>query len=159
MDVKFDIKGLPELKRRLDTLSDDMRYKGGRFALRKAAQAVRDQAKQNALRLDDEQTGRSIADNIAERWNSRLFKQTGNLGFRVGILKGAVLPEKGERVDFSAGAQTPHWRLLEFGTQKMPAQPFMRPAIQKNLTAISEIFVTQYNLALDRALKRQANAK
>lgn len=156
MDVEFQVKGLEALSQRVELLKRDIAYKGGRFALRKAAQMLRDEAKENALRMDDSDTGRSIADNIAERWNGRLFKRTGDLGFRVGVLKGAVLPKKGEKPDFSTGAPTPHWRLLEFGTEKMAARPFMRPAIEQNLSKISEVFVQNYNLAIDRALKRQA---
>jgi HK97 gp10 family phage protein len=156
--VEFDIKGLDSLLGKLAAVTYDLKRKGGRSALRRAAQLVADKAKEGAEKLDDSATGRSIAKNIALRWNGRLFKQTGNLGFRVGVLKGAVLPKRGERPDLSAGGPTPHWRLWEFGTEKMQGSPFMRSALADNINAATETFVSEYEKAIDRALKR-ATAK
>lgn len=152
--VEFDIKGLDSLLGKLAAVTYDLKRKGGRSALRRAAQLVADKAKEGAEKLDDSATGRSIAKNIALRWNGRLFKQTGNLGFRVGVLKGAVLPKRGERPDLSAAGPTPHWRLLEFGTEKMGASPFMRSALADNINGATETFVSEYEKAIDRALKR-----
>ena len=151
--VEFSITGLDSLLGKLDSVTDDVKRKGGRTALRKAAQIVAEKAKEGARRVDDSATGRSIADNVAIRWNGRLFKRTGDLGFRVGILHGAVLRNGG---DLSANSPTPHWRLLEFGTEKMRARPFMRSALADNISAVTDEFVRQYGLALDRALKRAA---
>lgn len=149
--LEFSLTGLDSLLGKLESVSYDVKRKGGRTALRKAAQIVAEKAKDGARRVDDSKTGRSIADNVAIRWNGRLFKRTGDLGFRVGILHGAVLRNGG---DLSANSPTPHWRLLEFGTEKMRAQPFMRSALADNISAVTNEFVSQYGLALDRALKR-----
>eukprot|EP00456_Euglypha_rotunda_P060194 TRINITY_DN50387_c0_g1_i5.p1 TRINITY_DN50387_c0_g1~~TRINITY_DN50387_c0_g1_i5.p1 ORF type:complete len:151 (-),score=16.54 TRINITY_DN50387_c0_g1_i5:11-463(-) len=129
----FTIDGLDELVAKLEGLSYETRRKGGRTALRKAAQLVANAAKDGARRHDDPDTGRSIADNIVVRWDAKRFKRTGDLAFRVGVLKGAILPKDGESVDASVGAPTPHWRLIEFGTSKMRAQPFMRPALAEKI--------------------------
>jgi HK97 gp10 family phage protein len=153
-DVSFKITGLDSLLGKLENLKYETKKKGGRFALRKAAQLVRDAAKQNAQGLDDPETGRAISDNIADRWNSRLNKQTGDLGFRVGVLQGARLPKPGAQVSEGQGAPTPHWRLLEFGTEKMVARPFMRPALANNIGAATDTFVREYEKAIDRAIKR-----
>jgi HK97 gp10 family phage protein len=153
-DFEVTLTGVDALNKKLEGLSYDMAKKGGRFALRKAAQVIRDQARQNARRVDDSDTGRSIAANIIEKWNGRVNKQTGNLGFRIGVNQGAVLPKKGERPDESAGGPTPHWRLLEFGTEKMPARPFMVPAMNQAAQAAADKFIVSYSQALDRALKR-----
>ncbi len=154
-EVKFNIEGLPALSARLDGLSYDLKRKGGRFALRKAANLLRDKAKDNAARLDDSATAQSIADNVAVRWSGRTFKRTGNLMFRVGVMYGAQTTGTNDK----STPPTPHWRLLEFGTEKMRAQPFMRPAMSQNLDAISAEFVSQYNKAIDRALKKAAKGK
>jgi len=151
--VEFSITGLDSLLGKLDSVTDDVKRKGGRTALRKAAQIVAEKAKEGARRVDDSATGRSIADNVAIRWNGRLFKRTGDLGFRVGILHGAVLRNGG---DLSANSPTPHWRLLEFGTEKMQARPFMRSALADNISAVTNEFLSQYEKAIDRAIKRAA---
>lgn len=151
--VEFSILGLDGLLGKLSAVSVDVRHKGGRAALRKAAQVVVQKAKEGAERIDDKATGRSISDNIALRWNGRLFKRTGDLGFRIGVLHGAVLKDGG---DLSSNAPTPHWRLIEFGTEKMPAAPFMRPALADNITLVTSTFVTEYEKAIDRAIRRAA---
>ncbi|MDZ3990374.1 HK97-gp10 family putative phage morphogenesis protein [Pseudomonas sp. Teo4] len=154
--VEFSITGLDSLLGKLDSISYDVRRKGGRAALRKAAQIVAQKAKEGAERIDDKATGRSISDNIALRWNGRLFKQTGDLGFRIGVLHGAVLAKKGEEVDTSTNAPTPHWRLIEFGTELMAAAPFMRPALANSISEVTNTFVTEYEKAIDRAIRRAA---
>ncbi|MCE0881055.1 HK97-gp10 family putative phage morphogenesis protein [Pseudomonas putida] len=151
--VEFSILDLEGLLGKLATVSVDVRHKGGRAALRKAAQVVVQKAKEGAERIDDKATGRSISDNIALRWNGRLFKRTGDLGFRIGVLHGAVLKDGG---DLSSNAPTPHWRLIEFGTEKMPAAPFMRPALADNISLVTNTFVIEYEKAIDRAIRRAA---
>ncbi|HDS1781162.1 TPA: HK97 gp10 family phage protein [Pseudomonas putida] len=151
--VEFSILGLDSLLGKLGEVSVDVRRKGGRAALRKAAQLVVQKAKVGAERIDDKATGRSISDNIALRWNGRLFKRTGDLGFRIGVLHGAVLKDGG---DLSTNAPTPHWRLIEFGTEKMPAAPFMRPALADSISEVTNTFVTEYEKAIDRAIRRAA---
>lgn len=151
--VEFSILGLDGLLGKLSAVSVDVRHKGGRAALRKAAQVVVQKAKEGAERIDDKATGRSISDNIALRWNGRLFKRTGDLGFRIGVLHGAVLKDGG---DLSTNAPTPHWRLIEFGTEKMPAAPFMRQALADSISEVTNTFVTEYEKAIDRAIRRAA---
>lgn len=152
-DVEFSITGLDGFLGKLGSLSYDVRRKGGRAALRKAAQVLMQKAKDGAERIDDKETGRSIADNIALRWNGKLFKQTGDLGFRVGVLHGAVLKDGG---DLGPNSPTPHWRLIEFGTEKMAAVPFMRPALANSISEVTNTFVTEYEKAIDRAIRRAA---
>ncbi|EJO5057942.1 HK97 gp10 family phage protein [Pseudomonas aeruginosa] len=154
--VEFSITGLDSLLGKLDSVTEDVKRRGGRAALRKAAMIVVQAAKQGAAKIDDPGTGRSISDNIALRWNGRLFKRTGDLGFRIGVLHGAVLPKKGERSDKSANAPTPHWRLLEFGTEDMRAHPFMRSALADNIAEVTSTFVSEYEKGIDRAIKRAA---
>ncbi|WP_448176618.1 HK97-gp10 family putative phage morphogenesis protein [Pseudomonas putida] len=151
--VEFSITGLDSLLGKLESVSYDVRRKGGRAALRKAAQVVVQKAKEGAERIDDKETGRSIADNIALRWNGKLFKQTGDLGFRVGVLHGAVLKDGG---DLSPNSPTPHWRLIEFGTENMAAVPFMRPALANSISEVTATFVSEYEKAIDRAIRRAA---
>ena len=150
---EFNLEGGESLLGKFEAISYDLKRKGGRSALRKAAKVVADKAKQNAERVDDPETGRSISANIALRWNGKLFKRSGDLGFRVGVLHGAILKNGGDK---SANAPTPHWRLLEFGTQNMSSQPFMRKALADNISEVTSTFITAYEKAIDSAIKRAA---
>ena len=151
--IKFNIIGRDELFAKFESIAYDLKKNGGRSALRKAAMLVVNQAKQNAASIDDPVTGRSIADNVALRWDGKLFKRTGDLGFRVGILHGAVLKKGG---DTSANAPTPHWRLIEFGTEKMHAKPFFAKSLSENIDKVTDKFLSEYEKAIDRAIKRAA---
>ncbi|MFX2625592.1 HK97-gp10 family putative phage morphogenesis protein [Enterobacter asburiae] len=151
--IDFSITGVDSLLGKLDSISDDLRRRGGRAALRKAANVIVDRAKTNASRIDDPLTGRSITANVAMRWNGRLFKKTGNLGFRIGVLHGAVLKK---HPDLGENAPTPHWRLIEFGTENVRAQPFMRPAAESSVSEVVNVFATEYEKSIDRAIKRAA---
>lgn len=151
--VQFSLIGLDSLLGKLATVNEDVKRKGGRSALRKAAQVIAAKAKEGAERIDDKGTGRSISDNIALRWNGRLFRASGDLGFRIGVLHGAVLQNGG---DLSPNSPTPHWRLIEFGTEKMAAVPFMRPALADNISDVTNTFVSEYEKAVDRAIRRAA---
>ena len=149
--VEFSISGLDSLLGQLDAVAYDVKRKGGRAALRKAAQVVMHKAKEGAERIDDKATGRSIADNIVLRWNGRLFRRTGDLGFRVGVLHGAVLVKNGST---EKSAPTPHWRLLEFGTEHIAADPVARPALEDHIGEVTNEFAAQFEKGLDRAIRR-----
>lgn len=151
--IEFEIEGLPALASRLKNLQEDVKRKGGRFALRKAANLIRENVKESALRLDDPETANSIAENVAVRWDGKHFRQTGDLKFRVGIRGGAVSKAKNQA---NPGGDTFYWRFHEFGTEKLAATPFMRPALAESIAPATAEFVTQYGKAIDRALKRAA---
>ncbi|WP_138436518.1 HK97-gp10 family putative phage morphogenesis protein [Marinobacter shengliensis] len=157
--IEYNMTGMPELLGKLEGLEYDLKRKGGRFALRKAAQVIRDQARANAERVDDPRTSENIAANIVERWSGRLFKRTGNLGFRVGVLGGAkgaaeAAGEVAGKGSGNPGGDTFYWRFVEFGTENAPAHPFMRPAINQVANEPVDVFIKEYGKSIDRALKR-----
>lgn len=162
--LDVNVEGMEELVGRIRALEYDVRYKGGRSALRKAANLVRDAARAHAANLDDPSTPENIAANIAVRFSSRTFKSRGDLEFRVGVMGGAthVAAASGEFKGSGSGnpgGDTFHWRFLEFGTQHMPAKPFLRRALSENIQNATNEFIREYNRAIDRALKRAAKAQ
>lgn len=153
-DVTFEMEGGAALNAKLKAVTYDVKRKGGRFGLRKAANLVREAAQRKAEPLDDPRTGQKIADNIAVRWDGRYFSDTGDLKFRVYVKGGNRTT--GSPADTGAGGATPHWHLIELGTSNMPAQPFMRPALSENIAAASSEFARQFEKSVDRAVKRAA---
>ena len=155
-EVKFSLIGVDSLLGKLATVNDEVKRKTGRTALRRAAEMVANNFKEGARRWDDPDTGRSIADNIVLRWNGRLFRRTGDLGFRVGVLHGAVLVKNGSA---EKSAPTPHWRLLEFGTEHIAADPVARPALEDHISEVTNEFATQFEKGLDRAIRRDQKSR
>lgn len=167
--VDFSIIGVEALLGKLSSVSDDLRRRGGRAALRKAASIIVTKAQENAARVDDPLTKESISKNIVARWSNVTFRRTGNLAFRIGVLGGAISyadssenRRKGRagRLYFTPGSSknpggnTWYWRFLEFGTENMPAQPILRPAAQNSVDEVVNVFATEYEKAIDRAIKR-----
>lgn len=150
---EFSLIGIDALLKNMDAVSDVVNGKKARSALRKAANIVAAAAKANAEKLDDPGTGRKISENIGVRWNGRRFKQRAEFAFRIGVLKGAVLP-KNNHGAVGAGTATPHWRLIEFGTKVSIAKPFLRPALANNVGVVTDTFINEFNKALVSAIKR-----
>tara|TARA_Y100000780_G_scaffold118819_1_gene106978 strand:- start:6810 stop:7304 length:495 start_codon:yes stop_codon:yes gene_type:complete len=151
--VSVNVEGLAEVLGKFEAIEHDLKYKGGRFALRKAAQLVRNKARQNAAALDDPETAANIERNIVERWSGRTFKRTGNLMFRVGVMGGAGGNATAASLDSLPGKDTRHWRYKEFGTEKVAATPFMRRALADHISAAINEFSTQYDKKMTRAIK------
>lgn len=152
--ITANVEGLEPLLARMENLSFDLRKKGGRFAMRKAANLIRDKARENAKQLDDPKSAADISANVAVRFSPKDFKRNGNLVFRVGVLGGAGGRKSAEQLSGLPGQDTRHWRQQEFGNSRHPAQPFMRRALSENIQAATDEFINQYNKALDRAIKR-----
>ena len=169
-DVGYSIEGVDALNKSMESVNHEVRFKGGRFALRKAANLIAKAVENNALRIDDPKTAEQISKNVAVRWSSKKFKRTGDLMFRVGMLGGArfsgtrkrkrgkfTLDDLGEitgKGKGNPGGDTWYWRFLEFGTRNRQAQPFMRPALEKNSQAAISEFVKQAKKSIERAVKK-----
>ena len=167
--IDFKLTGIEQLVATMNDVQYETKRKGGRFALRKAAQVIRDQARSNAEKIDDPRSPENISLNIVERWSGRRFRRTGDLMFRVGVLGGARAyantrenVRKGRAGQIystggdsgNPGGDTFYWRFVEFGTERSRARPFMRPSVDQAGQRAVNTFITEYQKALDRAIRR-----
>ena len=60
-----------------------------------------------------------------------------------GALVGSLSARVESQGTVIASASTAYAAMLEFGTQKMAARPYMQPALDKNAAAIKAIFIKQ----------------
>jgi len=178
VEFDVDLKGLDELKARMQQLSKTVQIKSVNFATRKAANVLRDIARENASRVNDPATKEEIAQNIVTAMSPRYFRQTGDTMARVGVLGGARAPSGSKQAAKTArrrtrlgqssladlgeiegrgkgnpGGDTFYWRFLEFGTKRSRAQPFIRPAIENADHAV-EAFSTELNKRLDAEIRK-----
>ncbi len=152
--AKFSILGLKDITDKLQEIPEEIAHKAVKSSLRKAAKLVYDAAYNNALAVDDPKTGRKIADNIRLQFASRLFQQTdGNLVmYRIGVSTSrGNIPTP--NTDTGPRGSTPHWHLIEFGTQKNQSQPYMRPALDNNVSQVIDSFVINLGHELDKLSK------
>lgn len=177
--VQVTLKGVGELNAKLQRLSKDVQFKGGRSALRAGAMEIASQMRANAANINDPKTAEEIAKNVAVRFSPKTFSETGNLKFRVGILGGARAPAGSKQAkaterrrnrkggasledlgeiagkgSSNPGGDTYYWRFIEFGTEKIPAQPFVRPALPQAAQRASDAFTSSLDKVLDRAIKK-----
>jgi HK97 gp10 family phage protein len=156
-DIK--ITGLEQIQKNLKLLPMEVRDKGAKFAGRKAANLIKKAAQANAMKIDDPLTAADIAKNIVVRYSPKVFKTTGNLVFRVGVLGGAkgFAKASGEvegKGKANPGGDTYYWRFIEFGTSRTQARPFMQPAIRDNTQAATSEFSKQLDKWLTRRIKK-----
>lgn len=142
----FQIQGLDAVLAKMRGLAPKLQAKGLRSAGTKAMRIVRDAARSNAKRLDDPVTASNIAKNIVTRYDGRGSKRNGGVMVKVGV-QGGAKPIAGNK-------DTGHWRLLEFGTEQMRAQPFMRSALADNVQTVTDKFVTEASNEIDKIIAK-----
>ena len=142
MAVEFKIEGLDGVLRKMRELSPKLQKKGLVTAVRKGANIVRDDARNRAKQFDDPSTPKPIWKEIVSKVNGRRGRQEGGVVMQVGIRGGAR----------KSGDNVFYWRFLEFGTEKMAARPFMRPALESKAEAATDAIVTELNRQLDEVL-------
>lgn len=159
MAETVNVSGLDEIVARLRALPTEVSGKNGgplRRALAKAAALVRDDARAHAP-VDSG----ALRDNII-MYRDRNPQQIGaNEHYRVGVRRikltrkvKALLRRVRKSASIRIREDAYYWRFLEFGTSKMKARPFMRPAFDNNKSAINSTFVEELTKGIDAAVKK-----
>lgn len=148
MADEFDLKGLDQAIDLFKALPNSVRKKVVMPAARKAARVITNAAKRNAGDRDDPQTGRKIAQNIQQRFASKTYRATGDVMYRIGVATPKGRIPKGNP-DEGAKGPTPHWHLLELGTEHMRADPFMLPAMADNVQTSASAFASEFQKRLN----------
>lgn len=151
--VEVEITGLDDVVNRLQRLADPRKTKSvARKAARQAMNIVRDAARNNAKAIDDPETSEKIWKNI--KVSAGKTRNPNEIKMRVGVDGGAAQNANTDKAALSklSGGITTYWRYLEFGSAKMPATPFMRPALSNNISQVTVRFATVFNEELDKEL-------
>lgn len=126
------IKGLRELAKALNELPDRVARNGLRVAVYAAAKVVRDEAKHKAPIAAQALGPNQPPPGTLKR--SVIMKQIPELSgrtrqtFFVMVRHGKKYRKQGKKGNLSQDAW--YWRFVEFGTRKMNARPFLRPALE-----------------------------
>jgi len=172
MDAEVKITGVEDAAAKLRALVPAMRKKVLRNALAAGARLVRDDAKRNAPVLSASfkapyRKPGTVRDAISVR-TSKNARKAGDVGVFVNVrpAKGAkfktnttnlIVVKIKRRVQTRAsqrGAKSPndpfYWRFLEFGTRKMAARSYLRPAANKLQDALA-VFTVAVNKWIAKA--------
>lgn len=151
--VDLNIDGLDEFNKKIAELTDVKKVRSkGMSAARKAMKIVELSAKIGATYIDDPSTREAIQDNIVVRAGKK--RSINEVHMRVGVLGGAAVNSRSNRAKLSAlpGGETVYWRYIEFGTSKMPAIPFMRPALEQNIQKVTDEFARFFMTSIEKAI-------
>lgn len=151
MTVEVNIEGLDEVQEKLKRLGSPRLMKNAaRRSMRKAMAIVRDAARSGAKNIDDPQTSEKIWKNIAIAAGKT--RNQNEVVMRVGVRGGASFSNPNP--PNTSGGDTRHWRWLEFGSVHNPPTPFMRPALQNNIQAVTNSFAENFNKEIDKELAK-----
>lgn len=151
MSVEFNIEGLDQVQEKLKRLGNPRLMKNAaRRSARKAMSIVRDSARNAAKALDDPQTAEKIWKNIAIAAGKT--RNPNEVVMRVGVRGGASFSNPNP--PNTSGGDTRHWRWLEYGSVHNPPTPFMRPALQNNIQAVTNNFAENFNKEIDKELAK-----
>ena len=143
--VTWRVEGLRQLGQNFAKLTADMQNKASRAAVREAAKVVAKEAKSHHP-LWESQTGSLEAD-IGQRrrrkasgpgieiWEVGVFSNRTKT--YVGNYKNARSGRVGKSYDVEAPSY--YWKFLEYGTVKMGAKPFLRPALDYQKVKATEV--------------------
>lgn len=142
------VSGLKELQKAMQNLGRKTANKIAIKAVRKGGAIIRDKARQNAPVLVKNTPYRkagTLRKSIQSRAKVGKNGKTSSFVWVKGLSTKQVLSFKGKTG--KVGAYNPkdpfYWRFVEFGTSKMPAKPFMRPAFEQSKDrATSEVIKT-----------------
>ncbi|WP_347452801.1 HK97-gp10 family putative phage morphogenesis protein [Acinetobacter thermotolerans] len=151
MSVEFNIEGLDEVQEKLKRLGNPRLMKNAaRRSARKAMAIVRDAARSGAKAIDDPQTAEKIWKNIAI--SAGKTRNPNEVVMRVGVRGGASFSNPNP--PNTSGGDTRHWRWVELGSVHNPPAPFMRPALQNNIQAVTNSFAENFNKEIDKELAK-----
>ena len=151
MSVEFNIEGLEEVQEKLKRLGNPRLMKNAaRRSARKAMAIVRDAARANAKALDDPETAEKIWKNIAIAAGKT--RNPNEVVMRVGVNGGASFSNPNP--PNTSGGDTRHFRWVEFGSANNPPTPFLRPALQNNIQAVTNSFAENFNKEIDKELAK-----
>lgn len=151
MSVEFNIEGLDEVQEKLKRLGNPRLMKNAaRRSMRKAMSIVRDAARSGAKNIDDPQTAEKIWKNIAIAAGKT--RNPNEVIMRVGVRGGASFSNPNP--PNTSGGDTRHFRWVEFGSANNPPTPFLRPALQNNIQAVTNSFAENFNKEIDKELAK-----
>lgn len=130
-----EVDGVAELRKRMKGLPYKVQKQVIQPAVRYGANIIAEQARAIVRHIDDPTTGRQIARNIVVKYRSKRSAQIKGVVYSIGVEypRGRMPP--GNPDD---GVNTPHFHLLELGTETMRAQPFLVPAAVMRAQDVSQ---------------------
>lgn len=145
-NVKVKIEGLKELGKAMQDLGRKASNRIAVKAMRQGGAIVRDKARANAPVLQEKVPHRkagTLRKAIKSRTKVKSGGRTETVIWVKGLTGNQISKFKGKTG--KGGRDNPndpyYWRFVEFGTSKMPAKPFLRPAFEQTKDQASSAII------------------
>lgn len=146
MITGFEVRGLDDVGRMLEEIGPRIANNLIRSTVHAAAGEYRDEIKKGAP--DDPSTG---AGDLKKSIKAKRERSRKKHKARSTIRSSAQGTRKGGKAGMF------YWKAHEYGTTKIPENPFVRTATEKVNTTIEQKFLEHFAKKYEAALKRQAN--
>ena len=155
--MTVNITGLKELQQALNQLPLEIQKRPLRSAVSAGAKVIVDEAKRLAPQGETGNLRKALY-----RYRSRSQSSRGQETFLVGVRKGKknyVDSAKNRRLNrvgkkYTVEGEAFYWRFVEFGTSKMPARPFLRPAFESKKNQAVETIKNRLAVAIENTAKK-----
>lgn len=143
--ITMHVSGLSELGRRMSTLKSDIALKTARSATGAAANIVKKLAKAHILSSPSVDT-RSLYESVIVKKLPK--KDTVLTSEHIVTVRG-----RGKKSKKTGITQTsaPHAHFVEFGTVKMPAEPFLRPGFEEGKAKAVDAMIDRLRKRIEKA--------
>lgn len=162
MKLQMEVQGLRELQISLRALPPKVQGRAARGALMAGAKLIRDRARmthtwrddtgflrENIIMFSARKGDHGYADQVLVGVRKRRVKRPSKAG-------AAALARKRQRSRGKKVVAPYYWRFLEFGTSRMPARPFLRPAFESEKANAVRAITERLRDAIDRAARKVA---
>jgi HK97 gp10 family phage protein len=156
MQTTVQVEGLRELRARLKALPPKLQGPPARHALHAGAKVIKQAARNSSAWSDD--TG-FLRENIVQ-FSAKKSETQYDAEVRVGVRKRRT-KRQGKRLAAARGRRQRrqrkgivtayYWKYLEFGTSRMAARPFMRPAFEANKMDALNRIIESLRVQIDKA--------
>jgi HK97 gp10 family phage protein len=140
--IGVKVSGLAELQKALNDLPIQVQGRPLKAAVSAAAKVIQDEAIKRAPQGETGNLRKAIY-RTRSRSGSAIGKETYLVAVRKGkatyadTTKNRRLRRVGKK--YTTAGEAYYWRFLEFGTSKMPAKPFLRPAFESQKERALEV--------------------
>lgn len=164
-ELEMRVTGLRELGEKLKALPDKLRSRTLRDAVKAGAELVRDAAKAAApvytgpVSKGHPPPGTLKKNIICKHARDPAHDETFIVAVRKGKKQTYANSRLNRRMNRAGASYRPdekafYWRFVEFGTVKMPAHPFLRPAFEANKEAAARAIKPKLAEGLQQAASR-----
>lgn len=155
--ITLKVDGLKELQRALDSLPKEIQGRPLKSAVSAGAKVILDEAISKAPVGETGNLRKSLY-----RYRSRSQSTKGKETYLVGVRKGkgiygnTRLNRRMGRVGkkYTTQGEAYYWRFIEFGTSKMPAHPFLRPAFESQKERAVQIIKERLGKAIEAQTRK-----